>query len=416
MNSAGSLASPAPAPEFIASSSHQEGSGYPIEAPGARASKIMGILSLLFSFLLFPVGLVLAILAILKHKKAAQAYAEAPHRYQRVSKTGYVTAIISLALLSILAIIAIISASAIPALARAKDKAKDKAVINQLNAKIADIVVESDRLVEAGVTPENLPDVLTKKLGEFPKDPNPWNPGEPAYAYTVQVLDAGEASQVENLAIEQARVEGQSVFIVTFPANQGGQGFVAGAARIHAPMNGSKVVSKVVSLDLPAPKVQPTMPDPLQKEAEQAKVAAERDQAIQQLEEARSRQAELERQKLELEREKASQKQAVKGSTTERDSEFPRVDHYAPLVTPARALQAKWELNREHIVRLKAFVGEDGRVLKVVIMEGVEGGYGFNEAATECVTKSTFHPAVRDGKPIHAWSKLINCTFKAKVP
>jgi hypothetical protein len=402
----------------------------------------MGILSLLFSFLLFPVGLVLAILAILKHKKAAQAYAEAPHRYQRVSKTGYVTAIISLALLSILAIIAIISASAIPALARAKDKAKDKAVINQLNAKIADIVVESDRLVEAGVTPENLPDVLTKKLGEFPKDPNPWNPGEPAYAYTVQVLDAGEASQVENLAIEQARVEGQSVFIVTFPANQGGQGFVAGAARIHAPMNGSKVVSKVVSLDLPAPKVQPTMPDPLQKEAEQAKVAAERDQAIQQLEEARSRQAELERQKLEaerdqaiqqleearsrqaelerqkleLEREKASQKQAVKGSTTERDSEFPRVDHYAPLVTPARALQAKWELNREHIVRLKAFVGEDGRVLKVVIMEGVEGGYGFNEAATECVTKSTFHPAVRDGKPIHAWSKLINCTFKAKVP
>jgi TonB family protein len=83
----------------------------------------------------------------------------------------------------------------------------------------------------------------------------------------------------------------------------------------------------------------------------------------------------------------------------------------SPLNFPNRALQTRWEMDQEHIVRLKVFVGEQGQPLKVSIVEGVEGPYGFNEAATDAANRSSFTPAIRDGKPVRGWTPEIIYKF-----
>jgi TonB family protein len=78
---------------------------------------------------------------------------------------------------------------------------------------------------------------------------------------------------------------------------------------------------------------------------------------------------------------------------------------------PMRAIQMRWETNSEHVVRLKVFVGEQGQALKVSVIEGVSGAYGFDEAAIEAANKSTYSPATRDGKPVRGWTPEIAYKF-----
>ena len=82
-----------------------------------------------------------------------------------------------------------------------------------------------------------------------------------------------------------------------------------------------------------------------------------------------------------------------------------------PLTYPMRAIQMRWELNEDHVVRLKVFVGEQGQALKVSITEGVTGSYGFDEAAVESAYKSVYNPAIRDGKPVRGWTSEIVYKF-----
>lgn len=86
------------------------------------------------------------------------------------------------------------------------------------------------------------------------------------------------------------------------------------------------------------------------------------------------------------------------------------VSQVAP-VFPLRAVQMRWETNLDHYVRLKVFVGEQGQTLKVSVIEGVPGSYGFDEAAIEAANKSTFAPATRDGKPVRGWTPEIVYKF-----
>ncbi|WP_306589828.1 TonB family protein [Geothrix sp. 21YS21S-4] len=78
---------------------------------------------------------------------------------------------------------------------------------------------------------------------------------------------------------------------------------------------------------------------------------------------------------------------------------------------PLRAVQMRWETNLDHTVRLKVFVGEQGQPLKVSVVEGVAGAYGFDEAAIEAANKSAFAPATRDGKPVRGWTPEIIYRF-----
>ena len=93
------------------------------------------------------------------------------------------------------------------------------------------------------------------------------------------------------------------------------------------------------------------------------------------------------------------------------DDQRPRILLQAPLVHPIRAQQMRWETNLDHFVRLKVFVGEQGQALKVSLIEGVSGAYGFDEVAIEAAQKSTYSPATRDGKPVKGWTSEIVYKF-----
>ena len=84
----------------------------------------------------------------------------------------------------------------------------------------------------------------------------------------------------------------------------------------------------------------------------------------------------------------------------------PRVVNQVAPSFPIRAQQMRWELNREHDVHLRVFVGEQGQPLKVVVAQGISGPYGFDQAAIDAANKSTFAPATRDGKPVRAWIEI----------
>jgi TonB family protein len=93
------------------------------------------------------------------------------------------------------------------------------------------------------------------------------------------------------------------------------------------------------------------------------------------------------------------------------ETEPARLISQVPLAFPQRAVQMRWEMDQDHVVRLKVFVGEQGQALKVSITEGVEGTYGFDEAAVESAYKSTYKPAMRDGKAVRGWTPEIVYKF-----
>ena len=81
---------------------------------------------------------------------------------------------------------------------------------------------------------------------------------------------------------------------------------------------------------------------------------------------------------------------------------------------PPRAAQMRWESNLDHVVRLKVYVSEQGQPLKVTVIEGVPGTYGFDEAAVEAANRSTFSPATRDGKSARGWTPDIVYRFQKR--
>ena len=89
------------------------------------------------------------------------------------------------------------------------------------------------------------------------------------------------------------------------------------------------------------------------------------------------------------------------------------VTQVAP-VFPQRAVLMRWETNLDHFVRVKVFVGERGQPLKVNVIEGVSGAYGFDEAAIEAANRSTFSPATREGKPVRGWTPEIVYKFERR--
>jgi hypothetical protein len=54
-------------------------------------------------------------------------------------------------------------------------------------------------------------------------------------------------------------------------------------------------------------------------------------------------------------------------------------------------------------VSLKVMVDAQGRPLKVVILHGVDGPFGFNDAAQTAALASSYAPATRNGKAVTSW-------------
>jgi len=89
------------------------------------------------------------------------------------------------------------------------------------------------------------------------------------------------------------------------------------------------------------------------------------------------------------------------------------VNQTAPIF-PGKAVQMNWQMNQDHVVRLKVFVGEQGQPLKVSVVEGVTGAFGFDEAAIEAANKSTYSPSLKDGKPVRGWTPEIVYRFQKR--
>jgi hypothetical protein len=65
-------------------------------------------------------------------------------------------------------------------------------------------------------------------------------------------------------------------------------------------------------------------------------------------------------------------------------------------------------------VSLKVFVDAAGRPLKVVVLKGVEGNYGYNDAAQNAALASSYAPGAANGKPTSGWLDMEYDFGKAK--
>jgi type II secretory pathway pseudopilin PulG len=223
--------------------------GEQIPAPGARMSLHCGIWGMVGMVLFFPVGVVLAILAIVQGSKAQGLARRNPQRYQKPGRAGFVMGIIALVLLPFLAVVGIISAIAIPALLGQRARARDKVSIQRLEGALSDLVTEFDKAKEA-----NQPEAATKAqldtclVAAGQGQSNPWNPGAPAYSNVVVVVNGGSQEQLEASAREQATVLGQPTYYIEFPV-PGQAGCLVGAVRLNSAVNGETVLVRSVCLE-----------------------------------------------------------------------------------------------------------------------------------------------------------------------
>jgi hypothetical protein len=223
-------------------------------APGARAAKVCGILAIVFALTCigFPVALVLGIVAIVQHGKARRLARAQPERFEPVPATGLVTAIIGLgASLLLVPLLGVASAIAIPALLSQRGRARDKAVIFNLQGAAFDLVAEYDRQVAAGTRREAIPGALEALLrNRAVQERNPWDQGRPAVDPTLPKVDASGPEAATAAAEARAVEPGVAVFVIVLPdpaAHR--EGWLAGASLLKEPLNGRRVVSKVVALD-----------------------------------------------------------------------------------------------------------------------------------------------------------------------
>jgi len=221
------------------------------QAPGASTAKTTGILSIVLGLLCLPVGLILAIVALVQHNKAKNAYAANPHAFQPVGSVGLVTAIVGLILPLVLAVIGIIAAISIPALLGQRSRARDKASISTMNSALSDLVMEYDKQLEQRISREELQARMESRLKSLGLETkNPWNPAAPAFTYRIELVDAPTPEGISEVARARAVEKGVSVFVLSVPDSmQGGSRLLAGAVRVQMPVNGSTVVTKAVALD-----------------------------------------------------------------------------------------------------------------------------------------------------------------------
>lgn len=178
----------------------------------------------------------------------------------------------------------------------------------------------------------------------------------------------------------------------------------------------------------------------IQKQLTETKLAEDGAKLQKQLEEAQERKLELERQQVAAEQRLANQRVVEQKLAEQRKAtvskvaalppqpmpeaqaanpassstnEPARVITQGPLVFPLRAVQMG-KASEDQIVRLKVFVGEQGQPLKVAVVEGVAGSWGYDEAAIDAANKSTYSPARRDGKPIKGWTAEITYKFQKR--
>ncbi len=99
--------------------------------------------------------------------------------------------------------------------------------------------------------------------------------------------------------------------------------------------------------------------------------------------------------------------QAAKPALDPGSASPPAVVRQIAPVYPARARSTRFEPTVAHRVRVRVFLDEAGRPLRVAVLEGVPGPYGFDEAATDAALKSSFAPAKQGGRPVAGSLEIV---------
>lgn len=166
-----------------------------VEAPGARASRICGILAILSALTCagIPLAIALGIVALVKQGKAKRLAAEAPATYLPVSQAGLVTGIVGLALpVVMLPFAGIVGAIAIPALLGQRDRARGKVV----NAQVLQLASKVTLAAESFPKPVDPAALLDQVLAdpEIQALRNPYDPASPAVRLSVDEPPPGGIS------------------------------------------------------------------------------------------------------------------------------------------------------------------------------------------------------------------------------
>jgi hypothetical protein len=225
-----------------------------IPAPGARAARLCGIWSIVLGLTCvgLPIGIVLAIVALVQQAKAKRLAKESPELYEAPSATGLVTGIIGLVMVVVmLPFLGIVSAIAIPAMLGQRSRARDKAAVSQMVSHFGDLVNQYDKLVEEKVPQDQIGPKLDAYLRSTAgMERNPWMPpGGSAVAFHVDTTTGiAPEEAIVRVAKGRAVALGQAVYVLELPTD-GHPGYLAGAVRIQSEVDGEHVVTKSAGLE-----------------------------------------------------------------------------------------------------------------------------------------------------------------------
>ena len=156
-------------------------------------------------------------------------------------------------LLLVLAIIGIISAIAIPALLSQRARARDKAALENMTSRIADLAGQWDKGKEAGTASTTIITNMGTYLAQTAaNDKNPWDNSTAAFNTTIQTATGATASAFATAIGTGAK--GYTQFYIQTPTAGGGVGFLGGAVLLNASSNSdtpaySKKRTKVVAIE-----------------------------------------------------------------------------------------------------------------------------------------------------------------------
>lgn len=223
------------------------------EAPGAKASRVCGILAIICALTCagIPVGIVLGIVAVVQHAKAKRLARQAPESYIAPSASGLALGIVGLVMpVVMLPFAGIVSAIAIPALLGQRARARDKAAIFTMHAKLPELAERYGRAREIGADAMAIKAELDEHLrASAGMEKNPYNPQAPAFRFAVGMTSAATEEDVAEAARAQATALGEIVFVISAPVDPQAPRFVAGAVRTQMAINGSPVAVKVLRAD-----------------------------------------------------------------------------------------------------------------------------------------------------------------------
>lgn len=221
------------------------------EAPGGRAARICGILSIIFAITCvgIPVAIVLGIIALVQQAKAKRMAKEFPDEFQTPANSGMVLGIIGLILpVLMLPFAGIVAAIAIPAVLAQRGRAVSKVISFNLGTRMEQLAAEYSKGKEVGMDQPTIHASLEQAVQAF-DERNPVNPAAPAFRHTISIITASTQEETLQQAEAEAEVEGQMVFVVSYPSEANSHGYLAGAAKLKVPVNGSSIVSQSMELD-----------------------------------------------------------------------------------------------------------------------------------------------------------------------